>query len=171
VTLNPPITFLGISKCILLVMLMFVTKFSTASTDLHWLWDNRCAECHGHSADFSHKFLRVSNGQLQGPHHTRNLKLFLRNHYAPAGEVDAIYAMLLAQATTAPRFKTECSNCHGSAANFIRDSIVLQDGELKSRESGVSVHQFMQTHRRLSQDDIEFFMNLLTRVAGEINLD
>ena len=78
---------IGIGKYILIATLMLVTNFSTAGTDLHWLWDNRCAECHGHSAEFSRKFLRVTDGQLQGSHHTRNLKLFMRNHYAPAGEV------------------------------------------------------------------------------------
>jgi hypothetical protein len=149
-------------------MLMLVTSFSTAGTDLHWLWDDRCAECHGHSGDFSRMFLRVSDGRLQGSHPTRNLKLFMRNHYAPVAEVEAIYNMLLAQVTTAPRFKSECSNCHGGAADFIRDSLVLRDGELAGRESTISVRQFMQTHRRLNQDDIEFFMDLLDRVAAEI---
>jgi hypothetical protein len=162
---------IGIGKYILIATLMLVTNFSTAGTDLHWLWDNRCAECHGHSADFSRQFLQVSDGQLEGAHPTRNLKLFLRNHYAPTAEVDAIYSMLLAQVTTAPRFRAECSNCHDSASQFIRNSIVLQHGELVSRNSGVSVHGYMQTHRRLSQDDIEFFIDLLTRVAGEVNLD
>ncbi|MFA9419410.1 MAG: hypothetical protein ACERLB_04610 [Gammaproteobacteria bacterium] len=161
---------IGISRYILFAILLLFTNFSTAGTDLHWLWDDRCAECHGHSADFSRQFLQVSDGQLQGPHHTRNLKLFLRNHYAPAGEVEAIYDMLLAQVTTAPRFKVECSNCHDSASQFIRDSIIVQNGELISRESGEPVREFMQTHRRLKQDDIEFFMNLLARVAGEVNL-
>jgi hypothetical protein len=160
----------GISKYILIATLMLVTNFSTAGTDLHWLWDNRCAECHGHSADFSRQFLQISDGQLQGAHPTRDLKLFLRNHYAPDREVDAIYSMLLAQVTTAPRFRAECSNCHDSASQFIRNSIVLQNGELAGRKSGISIIQFMQTHRRLDQDDIEFFMNLLNRVAGEISL-
>ena len=167
----PGILSIGTRKYILLAMLTLFTSLSAAGTDLHWLWDNRCAECHGHSADFSRQFLQVSSdGLLQGPHHTQNLKLFMRNHYAPAAEVDAIYSMLLAQVTTAPRFRAECSNCHDSASQFIRYSIVLQNGELAGRKSGISVIQFMQTHRRLEQDDIEFFMNLLTRVAGEISL-
>jgi hypothetical protein len=161
---------IGISKYILIATLMLVTNFSTAGTDLHWLWDNRCAECHGHSADFARQFLQESDGQLEGAHPTRNLKLFLRNHYAPDREVDAIYNMLLAQVNTAPRFQAECSKCHGIASNFIRDTIVLQHGELVGRGSGISVREFMQTHRRLNPDDIEFFMNLLTRIAGEISL-
>jgi hypothetical protein len=79
--------------------------------------------------------------------------------------------MLLAQVTTVPRFKAECSNCHDSASQFIRNSIVLQHGELVGRKSGISVREFMQTHRRLNPDDIEFFIDLLTRVAGEVNLE
>ena len=98
---------IGISKYILLAMLLLFTSFSTAGTDLHWLWDDRCAEC---------------------------------------------------------------SNCHDSASQFNRDSIIVKNGDLVSRESGESVREFMQTHRRLKQDDIEFFMNLLARVAGEVNL-
>jgi hypothetical protein len=166
----PEIDSIGLSKSILFAVLTFFSGFSTAGTDLHWLWDNRCAECHGHSADFSRKFLQISNGQLEGPHHTHNLKLFMRNHYAPVGEVEAIYNMLLAQVNTAPRFQAECGKCHGSAVNLTRDTIAIKNGELVGRESGVSVNQFMQTHRRLNQDDIEFFMNLLNRIAGEINL-
>ena len=165
----PRIQSIGISRCIPLAILMLFSSFSIAGTDLHWLWDNRCAECHGHSADFARQFLHISDGQLQGAHPARDLKLFLRNHYSPTAEVDAIYSMLLAQVTTAPRFKAECSNCHDSASWFIRNSIIVQDGELVSRYSGKSVREFMQTHRKLDRDDIEFFMNLLTRVAGEVN--
>ena len=160
---------IGTGKYILIAALMLFTNFSIADTDLHWLWDNRCAECHGHSADFSRKFLQVSDGQLRGSHHSLDLKLFMRNHYAPSGEAEAIYDMLLAQVNTAPRFQSECGKCHGHAANFVRDTIVLEDGELVGG-SGASVNQFMQTHRRLNQDDIKFFMKLLTRVATEINL-
>lgn len=136
--------------------------------DLHALWDDRCAECHGHSAEFARKYLKITGGLLQGRHHVLDLHNFLEHHYPPAGQVDAIYQMLLAQTSTPPRFASECANCHKKAADFLRESMVLTDGELKIRKSGVSVQQFMQSHRGLTQDDIHFYMGLFTRLAGEI---
>ena len=136
--------------------------------DLHALWDDRCAECHGHSAEFARKYLTITGGLLQGRHHKLDLHKFLEHHYPPAGEVDSIYQMLLAQTNTPPRFSSECANCHKNAADFLRNSMVLKDGELTIRKSGASLQQFMQSHRNLSQDDIEFYMGLFTRLAREI---
>lgn len=65
----------------LLVAMLAVPAARAYDTDLHWLWDNRCEFCHGHAGEFSRKFLSVSNGQLQGPHHSDDFHLFLRNPY------------------------------------------------------------------------------------------
>lgn len=136
--------------------------------DLHALWDDRCAECHGHSAEFSRKYLKITGGLLQGRHHVLDLRAFLEHHYPPAGQVEAIYQMLLAQTYTPPRFNAECSECHGRASEFMRQSIVLKDGELILEKTGASVKHFMQSHRQLTQDDIQFYMGLFTRLAYEI---
>jgi hypothetical protein len=76
--------------------------------------------------------------------------------------------MLLAQVRTEPRFKLECGNCHGQASTFVRRTMLLQNGVLISRESKQPISRFMDHHRGLQVDDIEFFVNLLTRVAGEV---
>ena len=136
--------------------------------DLHWLWDNQCADCHGHSGEFARKFLKVNNGQLQGSHNTRDLSTFMRNHYASNIEVDAIYELLLAQALTRPRFKQECSKCHDSAAAFVRHSLILQDEVLLSRQSGQPVREFLLQHRQLGTSDVDFYIDLLNRVAHEV---
>jgi len=158
----------GIIVAAFVTLLLFMSKGRASGIDLHWFWDNQCAECHGHSAEFAHKFLKVSNGQLQGNHHVQGLRLFMRNHYTQNTEVDAVYEMLLAQALTKPRFKQECSNCHDSAASFVRQSVVLQDKVLLSRESGQPIRKFLQQHRQLDANDINFFMSLLNRVAHEV---
>lgn len=155
----------GISFCLLL---LFFSPANAGGIDLHALWDDRCAECHGHSADFAREFLKVSGGLLQGRHHVLDLHRFLEHHYPPANQVDALYQMLLAQTNTPPRFGAECGNCHGKAADFLRDSLLLKDGELKSRRSGKSVQQFMQSHRDMTRDDIQFYMSLFTRLSREI---
>ncbi|MCG6866645.1 MAG: hypothetical protein LJE58_14595 [Thiogranum sp.] len=136
--------------------------------DLHWLWDDRCAECHGHAGDFARKFLCVSGGRLQGRHHVEDLHGFLRNHYLAGNEVDAVYNMLLAQASNQARFKDECSSCHETAATFVRNALELRDGVLYGRNSGRSVGDFLKHHRGLTPEDAGFFTNLLTRVAREV---
>ena len=160
--------FIGIIGVVFVTLLLFISKGRASGIDLHWLWDNQCAECHGHSAEFAHKFLKVTNGQLQGNHHVQGLRLFMRNHYTQNTEIDAVYEMLLAQALTKPRFKQECSNCHDSAASFVRQSAVLQNKVLLSRESGQPIRKFLQQHRQLDANDINFFMSLLNRVAREV---
>ncbi len=159
----------GVFKAAVLTgVLLLTTKAGATGIDLHWMWDNRCAECHGHSAEFARKFLQVKNDRLQGRHYVENLRLFLRNHYVSAGEADTVYEMLLAQVRTEPRFKHECANCHGQASTFVRSTMLLQNGVLLSRESKQPISRFMDDHRGLQADDIEFFVNLLTRVAGEV---
>lgn len=151
-----------------LVLLLLSTAAGARGIDLHALWDDRCAECHGHSGEFARKYLKVTGGLLQGRHHVLDLHSFLEHHYPPAGQVDAIYQMLLAQTTTPPRFRSECGSCHGNAADFLRTSLVLKNDELQIRQSGDSVQQFMQSHRGLTQDDIRFYMGLFTRLSREI---
>lgn len=159
----------GVLKAAVLIgVLLLTAKVGATGIDLHWMWDNRCAECHGHSAEFARKFLQVENDRLQGRHHGEDLRLFLRNHYVSASEADAIYEMLLAQVRTQPRFMRECSNCHGQASTFVRSTMLLQNGVLISRESKQPIRRFMDHHRGLQADDIDFFVNLLTRVAGEV---
>ena len=151
------------------ILLLWLMPFIAMATDIHWLWDDRCAECHGHSAEFSRKFLRISENRLQGRHDLRDLRLFLGNHYTPRNDVNAVYDMLLAQLKTPPRFRDECSACHNTAAAFIRASIVLHDGVLVGRATNQPINEFMQSHRGLEPDDIEFFVKLLNRVAAEVN--
>jgi hypothetical protein len=138
----------------LVAVLLFLYKASAAGNDLHWLWDNQCAECHGHSGDFARKFLKADGGQLEGRHHTEDLRGYMRNHYASEIEVDAIYEMLLAQTQTEPRFKQE--------------TIVLQKGVPLSRKSGQDIRRFMDQHRGLQKEDAEFFTALLYRIAREV---
>lgn len=157
-----------IASIVLITAVLMTPTVRAAGIDLHWLWDNRCAECHGHAGHFARTFLSVSSGELQGRHHVHDLRRFMYNHHLADSEVDAVYNMLLAQATTPPRFKDECSGCHENAAKFVRNSLELRDGVLHSRKSGRPVRLFLSHHRELDPDDVEFFMKLLTRVAHEV---
>jgi hypothetical protein len=159
----------AILKASMILMAILATPaVVSAGLDLHWLWDDRCAECHGHAGYFARKFLSVSNSELLGRHHVYDLRRFMHNHYLINSEVDAVYNMLLAQTSTRPRFRNECSSCHQSASRFARESLEIRDGHLYGRKSGQLVHQFLKHHRSLDADDIEFFTKLLMRVAHEV---
>ena len=154
--------------CILLLCTLSTTCLgATERIDLHALWDDRCAECHGHSADFARRFLQISDGRLQGRHHVDNLQLFISRHYSTPAQAAAIYAMLQAQAATPPLFRQHCSRCHDSAASLVRSTAILRDGVLLSSRSGQPLHQFLSNHRNLSVEEIDFYLRLLTRVATE----
>ena len=92
----------------------------------------------------------------------------MNNHYLAGNEVNAVYNMLLAQATNQVGFKSECVSCHDTAASFVRSSLELHDSVLYSRNSGRPIRSFLDHHRGLNADDVAFFMNLLTRVAHEV---
>ena len=154
--------------CILLLCSFSnISLGATEQVDLHALWDDRCAECHGHSADFARRFLHISDGRLQGRHHVDNLQLFISRHYSTPAQAAAIYAMLQAQVATPPLFRQHCSRCHDSAASLVRSTAILRDGVLLSRRSGQPMHQFLSSHRKLSVQEIDFYDRLLTRVATE----
>ena len=153
---------------VLVAAVLAIPAVSASGIDLHWLWDDRCAACHGHAGKFSRKFLSISGGELHGPHHVHNLRQFLHSHYLAGNKVDAIYNMLLAQAGIQPRFKIECASCHDTAAKLVRNSLELRDGVLYSRNSGRPVSRYLGHHMELNHDDVEFFISLLTRVAHEV---
>ena len=141
---------------------------AVTGTDLHRLWDDACAECHGHSADFSRRFLEVRDGRLRGRHHGDDLLRFMRHHYLRADAVDAVYRMLLAQVQTPPRFREECSACHRGAADLLRASDVHWQGDSLRLGSGRSMREFLGGHRGLQPEDIDFYQSLFERIAAEI---
>jgi hypothetical protein len=157
---------------LLLLTAGFVMPVSAdTGIDLHWLWDDRCASCHGHSSEFANKFLSVSaDAQLQGRHHVDDLHLFLQNHYLTGQLVDDVSAMLVAQLSRSKRFNKECAICHKNAASLVREKLQFQNSVLEIKKTVKSVKTFMKKHRHLTDEDIEVYTALLYRVAKEVNL-
>jgi hypothetical protein len=88
--LSSPVSALavGVLACALAVAAL---ASAAAGTDLHRLWDDRCAECHGHAGDFARKHLLLVDGTLQGRSIERELHQFLANHYPGDADVDDIH--------------------------------------------------------------------------------
>ncbi|HYH20387.1 MAG TPA: hypothetical protein VD995_17415 [Azospirillum sp.] len=145
------------------------------AADLHRLWEERCARCHGDAGGFARDALSAADerlqGRLQGRLPERDLHAFLLRHQGglPEAEAQGVYAMLLAQAQTPPLFQERCGLCHPKAADLVRDQLVLRDGVLVGRYTGRPVAAFLETHGRIAADERPFFMDLLTRLAREVD--
>jgi cytochrome c5 len=144
------------------------TKKQLTSADAQKIWNKTCFTCHGDSEDIARNFLSVVDGELQGPMHKETFRTFLTNHYLSKIKADAVYSMLLTQATSKTRFEKECSSCHQKESDLVRDKLALHNGILYSRKSKKPVYGFLETHRDLSKKDVRFFMKKLTFLGYEI---
>ena len=156
-----------ISQLNIVILLLMLIPIEAGSRDALAIWDSRCEECHGDPDVFASKYLWDIDGQLQGQHHITNLNLFMGNHYIPDHEIDAIRNMLLSQANSPARFKTECSSCHGDVEEFIEKSLWVRRGGITGMESGMDLSDFLPTHQELQPEDVTFYRKLFARIAGK----
>ncbi|MEW5727544.1 MAG: hypothetical protein AB1918_06935, partial [Pseudomonadota bacterium] len=94
-----------------------------AGADLHSLWDRQCGGCHGHAGDFARTILRAVDGRLVGRIHGDQLRDYLTTHnggYSPE-VIAAMVDMLRAQTATPDLFRSACWECHGPAAQLVRE--------------------------------------------------
>jgi mono/diheme cytochrome c family protein len=158
-----------VTNLIAAVLVLAVGPVTGEPLDLHSHWDVRCKSCHGDSADFARRSLKVMDGELVGTHHQRELKTFMGQHYLNDELVAPVTAMLMAQATTTPLFKDQCGGCHGSAADFARKSLELRDGTLVGKTSQRPVADYLRRHGGLMPADVAPMTATLNRVLGEVS--
>ena len=156
-----------ISRVAILILPLMLISLETSSRDGPAIWDSRCEECHGDSAIFAGKYLWQIDGQLQGQHHVNNMDMFMRNHYIPAHEIDAINSLLLSQANRPARFAAECGECHGDINSFVEKSLWVGKESISGMESGGDVEDFLPDHRKLAPEDTRFYLKLFFRIAGK----
>jgi hypothetical protein len=156
-----------ISRVSIAILLLTLIPIKAGSRDALAIWDSRCEECHGEPARFASEFLWDIEGQLQGQHHIENLSLFMRNHYIPDHEIEAIRNMLLANANSPVRFNAECGGCHGNAKDFVEQSIWVRGSGITGLGSGKDVSEFLPTHQGLQPEDVAFYRKLFARIAGK----
>jgi hypothetical protein len=156
----------GLIACALAVL---APASGAAGADLHRLWDERCADCHGHAGDLARRHPVLIDGTLKGRSIERDLHQFLANHYPGDADVDDIHAMLLAQAGSEPRFREQCGGCHGPAADLARTALLRRDDVLYARTSNRRLDLFLLAHKGLGEPEVPFFVHLLEHVEREIH--
>jgi hypothetical protein len=150
-------------------VLLALIPLQAGARDGFAIWDSRCEECHDDPVVFAQKYLWDIDGQLQGQHHIDNLSLFMKNHYIPKHEIEAVNTMLLSQANSPLRFKTECSSCHGEVKDFIENSLWVSRGGITGMQTGMDIGEFLPTHQELQPEGVSFYQKLFARIAGKSN--
>lgn len=153
---------------IVLVVVLLLPLSNAGAIDLHGFWDDRCQECHGHAAAFARTHLKVDAGKLTGSHPDRDLRTFLGQHEMGPENAGQVYEMLLAQAQAKPLFQQKCSSCHGTAADFARKSLALQEGVLVGNKKRLPVSEFLKRHGKVAAADIPVLVESLMRVLTEV---
>jgi len=72
------------------------TEVKPKAIDAKKIWNKSCFTCHGDSGDMARNFLKVVDGNLEGPLHKSTFRMFMTNHYLSKTQADAVYTMLLA---------------------------------------------------------------------------
>lgn len=97
------------------------------------------------------------------------------NNPFPGTRVLAFAIMLtgstgLQAAEGSQRFQDECSECHGTSAEFADEWLGFRDGALIGMGSEQPVSEYLKKHRDLTPDDIRFYVDHLTRVAKDLGI-
>lgn len=141
------------------------------AADLHALWDRQCGGCHGHAGDFARKSLRVVDGRLVGATLGDRLADYLTTHnggYSPE-VIAAMVEMLESQARTPELFRSACAECHGLAAQFVRESLTTRGGVLVDRRTGRPVADALAGHGGLDGAEAALMVDVLTRIEREVH--
>lgn len=152
----------------ILSALLTVASGPAAPADLHAFWDDRCAECHGHAAQFARNHLKLKDGRLVGSRASRDVCQFLASHGAGPEMAQPLCAMLAAQAATPSLFKQKCAGCHQTAADLARASLVLEAGVLKGKANGKPLAGFLVSHGAVTAEEEARLVATLTRVLTEV---
>ena len=96
--------------------------------------------------------------------------------YTPGTGVILVTLLMLANsastqaADASQRYQDECSECHGDAGEFALDWLGFSNGRLMATGVEQPVAEFLKKHQGLTPEDVEYYVELLTRVARDAGL-
>ncbi len=153
---------------LLLGLFVLLTWQSRASAqadeqDSHARFEALCGECHGHSGPFARDHLEIADGRLVGRSSGRPVEAFLRRH--PGGlsstDIRLFHDVMYRQVESGGIFAERCAICHGRAVELAAANLIITDGVLLMRYSGMPVRDILRDHGRLRPEEIEFVYRAL----------
>lgn len=138
------------------------------SPDRHRTFQEHCARCHQHAGTVGEQ-LEIADGVLRGKISERDIRAFLAAHHPPPrpGQIEALYRLLRRHAEAAGQFRERCAICHDHARELARLELIVVDGRLRGRYTGRDIGEFLANHGRLDAAGVEFFVDLLSRMARD----
>lgn len=153
---------------LLLGLLVLMTWQSQAPAqagepDSHARFEALCGECHGHSGPFARDQLEIVDGRLVGRSSGRPVEAFLRRH--PGGlssaDIRLFHDVMYRQVQSGGVFAERCAICHGRAVELAATDLIVSDGVLLMRYSGMPVRDILRGHGRLGPEEIEIVYRAL----------
>ena len=156
-----------------LIALVAASTASAQETDPHAIYERSCARCHeAHAGDFVHNRLDLKDGRIISKSSGRDVKTFLDGGHGrlEAAERQRLIDHLIAIRQSGRLFHDKCLTCHDRAAQFARSRLIVKDGVLVGRYSGKKTGEFLRGHGRLSPDEADRMIEVLTRqLQGSAN--
>ncbi|PLX37691.1 MAG: hypothetical protein C0606_05260 [Hyphomicrobiales bacterium] len=135
--------------------------------DPHALYEARCVRCHPpHAGEFVPSALeRDEDGTIVGKHRGAAIDDLLVNGHGRLSkeEVPVMLDHLTRIFELGSLFRNRCLICHDRAVDLARERLALKDGRVIGRYSGRDIATFLQSHGRLSLEEIAPVIDMLTR--------
>ena len=153
----------------ILMLLIWQSRVSAQADepDSHARFEALCGQCHGHSGPFARDRLEIVDGRLVGRSSGRPVEAFLRRH--PGGlssaDIRLFYDAMYRQVQSGGIFAERCAICHGRAVELAATNLIVTDGVLLMRYSGMPVRDILRVHGRLRPEEIEFVYQALFESA------
>ncbi|WP_425101535.1 c-type cytochrome [Tropicibacter sp. S64] len=151
---------------LLLAFLLLWPALALAQADAHDVYESACARCHtAHAGAFVFEAMKAQDGVLTGLRSGKPVGAFLAQGH---GRVSAEEATLLTEhfkvvLAGGRVFQEKCAICHGRARELVRLKLIVKDGVLVGRYSGVEVEPFLSGHGRLRPEEVPVVLERLRR--------
>lgn len=134
--------------------------------DPHQVYEGKCASCHAsHAGDFVREKLELKDGLLYGTNSGQPARAFLEAGHGrlSQAEIDLLMDHFAAIQQSGRLFREKCEICHVRAVDVARGKLILHDGELIGRYTGVDTTSFLANHGRLTAEEIPVMIEVLKR--------
>lgn len=144
-----------------------------AQEDPHQLYESKCRNCHSeHGADFARQKLKLERETLVVAQTGTQVEVLLRKHHGVAisdPQRVVLLGLFRSGIKWAGVFQHRCAQCHGKAVDFARSRLVVQDGQITSREGATNVAVLLKLHGGASNDEIAILVEMFRyQIATEV---